>query len=326
MATTTPKIALEEHYIIPECIPYWRATVPNLSDELAQRMLAPMLELGERRIEAMDRAGIEVAVLSLAGSVLREADTTLAVRRAREANDHLFEIIQRYPTRYAGFASLAMQDPHAAADELQRCTEEMGFKGTLLFGHVHGRYYDDRAFDPFWERAAALRVPVYLHPTTAFQLPHGYANQPVLAGPVWGWTVETATHALRLVFGGVFERYPEARLILGHMGETLPYMLWRLDSRWQMFAHAGAPITRAPSEYVRDNISITTAGVCSNAALQCALAELGPDSVMFSTDYPFESIDEAARFIETAPVDMSLRRKLCYQNAARLLGIECNWA
>ena len=149
-------------------------------------------------------------------------------------------------------------------------------------------------------------------------MPHMYSGHPELYGPTWSWTVETATHALRLVFGGVFDRFPGARLILGHMGETLPYLLWRFDSRWQIAKH-GRTLNRRPSEYIKDNIAVTTSGVCSNEPLLCALAALGEDRVMFSVDYPFEATAEAVAFIARAPVSEGVRAKVCHGNAERLL-------
>ena len=316
-----PKIALEEHYLTPGFVDYWRAAVPGIDEEFARSLLAQMSELGERRIEVMDAAGIETAVLSSAGSVQREADAALAVKVAAKGNDELAEAVARHRDRLAGFAMLPLQDPGAAADELERSVRELGFRGAMVFGHVHGRYLDQDDFTPFWERVQDLDVPIYLHPTGSYVVPQNHHGRPELLGPVWNWTEETATHALRLVLGGVFERFPGARVILGHMGETLPYLLWRLDSRHAFVSH-GRPstlISQPPSWYIRRNITLTTAGVCAASALQCALTEMGEDNVMFSTDYPFEDITGAADFIDSTPLDPALRHKVCYDNARRIL-------
>jgi len=315
------KIGLEEHYITPDFVDYWRTAVRGIDEAFAQELIQQMSEVGEERIAIMDAAGIEMAVLSSAGSVLLEPDAVAAVKVAATGNDELAEIVSTYPERFAGFAMLPLQDPRAAADELERSVRELGFKGAMVFGHVHGRYLDEDEFSPVWERAQDLDVPIYLHPTGSYVIPQNHSGRPQLLGPVWNWTEETATHALRLVFGGVFERYPRARLILGHMGETLPYLLWRLDSRHAFVTH-GRPSTltsRPPSWYITHNITVTTAGVCAPAALRCALAELGDDSVMFSTDYPFEDIVEAADFADSTPMDGTLRTKICYDNAKRIL-------
>ena len=190
----------------------------------------------------------------------------------------------------------------------------------MVNGHTNGRYLDERSYDPFWERVEALGVPIYLHPRDPFDAPHMFAGHRELLGATWSWTVETATHALRLVFGGVFDRHPKARLILGHMGETLPYLLWRLDSRSRARAEGEEAAGQAPSQIIRDNILITTSGVCSHAALACALAALGEDSVMFSVDYPFEDCAVAAKFIDSAPLSEVARAKVCHGTARRLLG------
>jgi len=317
-----PKIGLEEHCMLPEFVDYWLAAVRGMSDELIGLMLAQLNELGERRIELMDAAGIETAVLSVAGSVLLETDTASAIRIAAKGNDDLALAVGAHPGRLAGFATLPLQDPAAAAHELERCVRQLDFKVAMVFGHVHGRYLDEDRFAPIWECAQDLDVPIYLHPIGSYVMPHHYEGRPQLLGPVWNWTEETATHALRIIFGGVFDRYPSARLILGHMGETLPFMPWRLDSRYEFVnvGRGGAPsIEHLPSYYIRRNIAVTTAGVCSASALRCALDELGEDNVIFSTDYPFESLAEAAEFADTTPIAEHVRRKLCYDNASRIL-------
>ncbi len=197
---------------------------------------------------------------------------------------------------------------------------QMGFKGAMVNDHSHGEYLDAAKFDPFWERVQELGVPIYLHPADPFDKPHMYEGHPELLGASWSWTVEAATHALRLVFGGTFDRFPRVKLILGHMGETLPYLLWRLDSRSRMYARLGrSDPRRLPSDIIKSNIAITTTGVCSHDSLRCALAALGEDSVMFSVDYPYESCEVAAEFIETAPMSEPTRAKVCHGNAERLL-------
>jgi 2,3-dihydroxybenzoate decarboxylase len=282
-----------------------------------------LLEFDGMRLEAMDQAGIELAVLSVTTpGVQAERDTSTAVRRAREANDHLAGEIQKHPTRYAGFAHLPLQDAKAAADELARCVDELGFKGAMINGHTNGHYLDEEMYHPFWERVQALDVPIYLHPRDPYDVAHIYQGHPELQGATWSWTVETAAHALRMVLGGTFDRFPNVTLILGHMGETLPYLLWRLDSRTRIQSRPGRDQGRLPSEVIRKNIVITTTGVCSHPALLCAVSALGESSVMFSVDYPYEDCGVAAAFIETAPVSEAARAKICHGNAERLLHIE----
>jgi 2,3-dihydroxybenzoate decarboxylase len=226
--------------------------------------------------------------------------------------------VARHPTRYAGFATLPMQSPKAAADELTRAVTELGFKGALVNGHTQGRYYDDPTFDVVWERFQALGVPLYLHPIDFPTPPASFADHAELKGATWGWGVETGTHALRLLFGGVFDRFPKLKVILGHMGEGLPFQRWRFDSRFGAYPH-GIALQRAPSEYIGTNIVITTSGVCSEAALAGAIAEMGEEAVMFSVDYPYESTAVAADFIEAASLSDRTRQLVCHGNAERLL-------
>lgn len=316
------KIALEEHFMTSAMAPYWEATVEDLPPDLYRMVLGRLTDFGEQRLSVMDAAGIETSVLSLAGpGVQAEPDAAVAVRVAAEANDALAAVIQRNPSRYAGFAHLPVQDPKAAARELARCVRELGLKGALVNGQTHGLYLDDPRCDPIWEAAAGLGVPIYLHPADPEAQYAGWAGHKVLTRAAWGWTVETAGHALRCVFGGVFDRFPRARLVLGHMGETLPYLLWRLDSRYKLYK-AERPLQRAPSDYVRHNILVTTSGQCAAEPLACAIAALGEDRIMFSVDYPFEDTAIAAAFIDNAPVSDAVRAKICHGNAAALLGLQ----
>jgi 2,3-dihydroxybenzoate decarboxylase len=314
------KIALEEHFTTPELSEYAFGPRSSLSAAFFGRFKERLLEFDGMRLEAMDKASIELAVLSVTTpGVQAERDTRIAIRRAREANDFLARQVQKHPTRYAGFAHLPLQDATAAGDELARCVKELGFKGAMINGHTNGHYLDEEIYHPFWERVQALGVPIYLHPCDPYDMPHVYGGHRELLGATWGWTVETATHALRLVFGGIFDRFPKLTLILGHMGETLPYLLWRLDSRSIVLAREDEARRRLPSEVIRQNIVVTTTGVCSHPALLCALAALGEDSVMFSVDYPYEDSAVAAEFIETAPVSEEVRAKICRGNAQHVL-------
>ena len=314
------KIALEEHFLIPEFLDYFTETYPNISPAL--RTLAPpvLMDLGDKRIEVMDQNRVDYVVLSISGpGVQYERDGILAKRNARLANDFLAREISKRPKRYGGLAHLAMQDPAGAAAELERCINELGFQGAMINGQTNGEYLDLDKYSVFWERAAALRAPIYLHPGNPVDHPAMYEGHSELWGPVCSWAFETATHALRLVFAGVFERYPDARLILGHMGETLPLNLWRFDSRWQVCNRGTRTIPQRPSFYIKRNIAITTSGVCSDVALRCALDAMGADNVMFSIDYPFEKTDLAVQFIEQARISEAERKKVASQNAKSIL-------
>jgi 2,3-dihydroxybenzoate decarboxylase len=321
LADRIRKIALEEHFMAPGFQNYSKAFTQLMGDAAQAELSAKLDDFHEIRIADMDRAGIDISVLSPTGpSVQGETDAAQAASRAIKANDYLAGQIARNPKRLAGFASLAMHDPKVAARELERTVKTLGFKGALVNGHTHGTYYDLPAYDAFWEAMQDLDVPFYLHPIDHFQVPLAYADRPELTGAVWGWGVETASHALRLLFSGVFDRFPRLKIILGHMGEGLPMLLWRFDSRFAVYSQ-GVTLQLRPSEYFGRNIIITTSGVCSHAALACSLAEMGEQAVMFSVDYPYESSTIAADFIETAPLSDAVRQLVCSGNAARLLKI-----
>jgi 2,3-dihydroxybenzoate decarboxylase len=313
------KIALEEHFLSPGFDDYWRPTIGGVDPKVASNLFARLTDFGEMRLEAMDRAGIARAVLSIAGpGVQSERDTATATRRAREANDFLAREVAKRPDRYSGFAHLAMQDANAAADELERCMRDLKFCGAMINGHTRGQYLDHPSLEPFWERAEALAAAIYIHPTDPV------APSPALDGHVglrratWEWGFETGSHALRLVFGGLFDRFPRARVMLGHLGETLPYLLWRFDSRAKMY---GVKLKKKPSDYIKQNIAVTTSGMCSAEPLACALAALGRERVMFAADYPFEVAHEAGEFLDETPLATLLREAVAYKNAASYLGL-----
>jgi len=313
------KIALEEHFIIPGFHDYLATSMPAVTRDAYDGIVALLSDFGERRLAAMDAAGVARAVLSLSGpGVQIEPDTARSVRLAREANDRLAEEVRRRPDRYAGFAHLAMQDPASAADELERSVRDLGFAGAMINGHTNGVYLDDVRFDPFWERMQALDVPLYLHPDNSFVKPYVLEGCDELLKAVWEWNFETSAHFLRLLFSGVFDRFPRLKIILGHMGETLPYVLWRLDSRAALNT-ANRKLALPPSAYLRRNLYVTTSGQCSDVPLIAALSALGEDRVLFSIDYPYEDSTVAARFIEAAAIGDDVRAKVCTGNARALL-------
>jgi 2,3-dihydroxybenzoate decarboxylase len=316
------KIGLEEHFLIPEFIDYFATTYPNISPQIAKLGLEALQDLGDRRIATLDANGMDFQVLSIAGpGVQVEKDAAVALRRSKLANDFLAKEIQKRPTRYGGFAHLPMQNAVEAANELERCIHDLGFQGAMINGQTNGEYLDLDKYSVFWERVQALQAPIYLHPGNPVDHPAMYADHPELWGPVCSWAFETATHALRLVFSGVFERYPGATVVLGHMGETLPLNLWRFDSRWPVSHRGSMTLAQQPSFYIRRNIAITTSGVCSDASLRCALDAMDPQKVMFSADYPFEKLDLETRFIQEARVSEAERIQVASENAKRILRI-----
>ena len=312
------RVALEEHFVInePRHVERWLTLVPDVPRSITDKLLSVLSDVGERRLAAMSAAGIDMAVLSNVGSVQGVLEPALALDLSREANDYLANLVRSHPTRYAGFATVPLQDPAAGARELERAITQLGLKGAMVIGHTNGEYLDSDRFRPFWEVAEALEVPVYLHAADPLAMPLTYAGRPELIGATWSWTAETAAHTLRIVFGGIFERFPNVKLLLGHMGETLPYLLWRLDARAGAFG--GSPALK-PGASIRRNVAITTAGLFADEPLQCALRALGEDSVMFSVDHPFESMSAASSWFDKAALPDDLREKVSHGNATRIL-------
>jgi len=315
------RIALEEHYTTAALADSFRSLAIGFDKETVARLVAGLSDFDSQRLETMDQAGIDISVLSVAGAgIQNERSAATAVPHARETNDFLATQIRKHSDRYRGFAHLPLQDPKAAAEELARTVREYGFLGVLVNGPTLGHYLDEDRFLVFWERVAELNVPVYLHPGTPFQLPQSFQDHPELNGPIWGWTVDTATHALRLVFSGLFDRFPNLTVILGHMGEALPFMLWRIDTRYGDL-HNFRGLRKTPSEYLKGNFVVTTSGVFSAEPLLCTLAALGADHVLFSVDYPFESSLLAAQFMDRISLPEQVREKINFKNAQRVLGL-----
>ncbi|WP_156921980.1 amidohydrolase family protein [Azorhizobium doebereinerae] len=315
------KIALEEHIIFPDFIDYLAETKQNIRPDLFDKVVPILSDFGERRLATMDANGVDMSVLSISGpGVQIEPDTAKAVRLAASANDRLAKEMQKQPRRYGGFAHLALQDPRAAADELERCMRDLGMQGALVNGETNGAYLDEPRYEVFWERVAALKAAVYIHPGNPPAMAPAYADHPELWGPTWSWAAETCTHALRLIFRGTFDRHTDARIILGHMGETLPIQPSRLDSRFPI-SNQRYTLRRKPSDYIRDNVFITTSGVFSDSALRCALDAIGPRNVMFSIDYPFEDSKVACDWMDHAGASAAERQAVASGNAAALLRI-----
>jgi 2,3-dihydroxybenzoate decarboxylase len=313
------KIALEEHFLCPGFEDYWKATVAEVDPNILKQVIGRLYDFGEQRLSSMDSAGIHHAVLGLTGpGVQAERDTAAAIRKAREANDFLAAEVQKRPERYSGFAHLPMQEAKAAADELGRCMGELDFRGAMINGHTNGQYLDHPSLFPFWERAEALKATIYIHPTDPIAPSPALDGTKGLRRATWEWGFETGSHALRLVFSGLFDRFPRAKVALGHLGETLPFLLWRFDSRAKLY---GIKLEKPPSQYIKENIAVTTSGMCSAEPLNCTISALGADRVMFAADYPFEQADEAGHFMDTVPLSDKVRGDICVHNAVRLLGL-----
>jgi 2,3-dihydroxybenzoate decarboxylase len=309
------KIALEEHFLSPGFEDYWLPTMGGVDQKAVSGLFARLQDFGDTRLKAMDSGGIARAVLSISGpGVQVERDAATARRRAAEANDFLAGEVVKRPDRYSGFGHLPMQDARAAADELERCVRDLKFCGAMINGHTNGEYLDHPSLHPFWERAEALGATVYIHPTDPVSPSPALAGVDGLRRATWEWGFETGSHALRLVFSGLFDRFPRAKVALGHLGETLPYLLWRFDSRAALY---GVKLGKKPSDYIKQNFVVTTSGMSSAEPLNCALAALGNHRVMFAADYPFEQAAEAGEFLDKTPLADPVREGIAFKNAVR---------
>jgi 5-carboxyvanillate decarboxylase len=268
----------------------------------------------------MDRNGIDMQVLSMAGPGVEEFDLPTGTALARSINDELAEAVARHPDRFAGLATVAYGDPDGAAVELERAVTKLGFKGAKVNSHVRGEYLDHPRYRAFWETAARLGVPVMLHPKDPLPGLLGLLDTyPGLTQAAWGFTVDAGTHALRLICSGLFDTCPKLQIVLGHLGEGIPFWLARIDNHW-----ARSPKTslkKKPSEYFRENFYVSTSGMFEQPAFQCVYQTLGPERILFAVDYPYESIDQAVKFIDAAQLPDSDREKICHANVERLLAL-----
>ena len=317
-------IALEEHYTTQALLDAQaKNPVFDLRAFPMPTLDAQLCDLDTGRIAAMDAASIDLQVLSLMTPGVEQLDAADAVAIARDANDQLAAAVRRHPTRLAGFAALPTPAPEAAADELERTVRDHGFKGGQISGHIRGRYLDDHFFWPILERAEALQVPLYLHPTppprAVIEATYsGFTPQitALLATGGFGWHIDTALHVLRLVLSGAFDRYPGVQIIIGHLGETLPFMLPRFDIA---FPPQMTRLARPVGAYLRENVSYTFGGFNWTPAFLDLLLQVGVDRIMFSTDYPFASMAAARSFLDQLPVSPVDRERIAHGNAERLL-------
>ncbi len=321
-------IAIEEHFVTPAFV----AGPGKISTEQFRTfrpggaaIVDKLSNLGDMRIADMDAAGVDIQVLSLNSPGVEQSEPADAIACARDANDLLAEAIKRYPTRFAGFASLPIQSPDEAVDELERCIRKLGFKGANINGHTQGRYLDAPLFEPILARAEALGAPIYLHPTVSPKpvvdaLYGGFspAVSSVFASGGWGWHIETAVHLMRMVLGGVFDRHPKLQIVVGHLGEGLPFMLPRLNKNLPMQT---TKLERPVADYLRQNVHYTFGGFNFMPTFLNLLLEVGVDRIMFSVDYPYCSMQESSSFLKHLPVSELDRARIAHGNAERLLGL-----
>ncbi len=319
-------ITLEEHFQIAAIEKEVEKLFPTAQVQMGDYGLpARQLEdLGIGRLQAMDNTGIDVQVLSYtASSRLSLVPAAEQISLTREINDQLAAAIAAHPTRFVGLATLPMAAPETAAAELERCVKTLGFKGVMVNGRANERFLDDPVFSPVLAAITALDVPLYLHPTLptravqeAYYAGFEPAISSVFAGFAWGWHLETGIHALRMILGGVFDRYPGLHLILGHWGEMIPFYLARVD---EAFKPVAKHLQRSVADYVTQQIYLTPSGMLTLPPFQLALQIMGTDHIMYALDYPFIAGDQGRAFLENAPISPTDKEKIAYTNAERLL-------
>ena len=322
------KIGLEEHFAIDDTVMDSKGFFP---DDIWKEVRERVLDLHGRRLRLMDEFGMEMMILSLnAPAIQAIPDAKKANEIARKANDYLAENVRKRPDRFQALAALPMQDPELAAKELQRCVKDLGMVGALANGFSQigdpntTAYLDEKQYWPFWEVVEKLDVPFYLHPRNPLpQDSRIYQGHGWLMGPTWAFGQETAVHALRLMGSGLFDRYPKLQIILGHMGENLPFGIWRVDNTnaWIPNRH-DYPAKKKIEHYFLNNFHITISGNFNAQSLYCAMSVIGTDRIMFSTDWPFENIDHAAVWFDAVPISENDRLKIGRTNALKLFKLK----
>lgn len=319
------KVAIEEHFAIDETLSHSEGYLP---DEVWSELSGNLMDFENQRLAYMDEHGIEMMVLSLnAPAVQAFPDPKRALAIAQKANDVLAEQISRRPNRFSGFAALPMQDVDLAIRELERCMVELRLVGVLANGFTDTSdptlplYYDLPQYKPFWKAVDSFDVPFYLHPRNPLPAwAQVYRGHEWLLGPTWGFAAETAVHALRLMGSGLFDEFPRLQIILGHMGEGLPFNMWRIDNRnsWSKSPHH-CKARKKMADYFRSNFNVTTSGNFRTPAMIDAISEIGADRVLYAQDYPMEAVADAAQWFDPSSISEPDRLKIGRTNAIRLL-------
>ena len=341
-APSSRRIATEEAFATPELVKAWleiARSQPESSLDIPTAILSifanpragsnqdrfrrQLLDVDVERLGEMDQAGVDMQVLSVTIPGVQMFEPRQASELAAATNDYLAAVIARHPHRYAGLACFAPQDPRQAANEMERAINRLGLNGFILNSHTNNLYLDDPSFAPILEAAQALDRPIYLHPRAPAKSMEGPFRDYSMGGSIWGFGVETGTHAVRMILSGVFDRYPRLRVVLGHMGEGLPFWMWRLDHMAARRAKDGRlkPLSLAPSDYFRRNFAVTTSGFESPDVLALVMKTAGIDNVMWAVDYPYESLRDAVAFIEGADLSATQRASIFHRNAERVFRI-----
>jgi predicted TIM-barrel fold metal-dependent hydrolase len=320
-------ISLEEHFATPLFLDGPGQDLKNAALKFEGRgtkLIEPLCDIGDKRIAAMDTAGIEMQVLSLTSPGTEQLDPAEAVALARESNDALAAAVKKNPKRFAGFAALPTMVPDKAATELESRIRGGGFVGAVISGHVRGRYLDDKFFWPILECAEKLNAPIHIHPTKppqavfdAYYSGFSPLVNDMFGSPGWGWHIETAVHVVRIILGGTFDRFPSLQLVIGHLGEGLMAMFQRLD----VMTPAMTKLKRPISSYLRENVHYTVSGFNFPATFLNLLLEVGVGRIMFSADHPYQSMEKAKAFLEQLPVSAADRERIAHGNAEKLFGL-----
>jgi predicted TIM-barrel fold metal-dependent hydrolase len=316
-------ITIEEHMTTPDIVKVAQMTASGVAPAFMQSMNARLLDVAEGRIADMDAAGIDMQVLSIAANTVYKLDAATANALVCDANDRMAAAVRAHPDRFAAFATLALQQPDTAAAEFERCVRQLGFKGAMLNGTVDGQFLDHPRFTPIFEAAQALDVPIYLHPAPPPKpvMDVYYSGLPnplgfLLSTAGWGWHVETGMHSLRLIIGGVFDRFPNLKIIIGHMGENLPFSIARSE---MVFGRGASNLKRSISEYFCEHFYLTTSGYFTTPPFLCTQQVVGIDRILFSVDYPFSSNALGRKFLDNLAVSPEDMEKITHRNAEKLL-------
>lgn len=319
-------ITIEEHFLsaaYKEVMQRKAAGPGSGPNPVAVALEEKLADLGATRLKDMDAGGIDLQVISHTASGVAAVSGEEGIRLARATNDQLAAAIAAHPNRYAGFALLPMSEPQAAADELERAVRSLKFKGAMINGTTNGRFLDDSAFLPILERAVALDVPLYIHPAEppavvreAYYAGFDPSVSFNLATSGWGWHSETAIHSLRLILAGVFDRLPKLQIIIGHMGEMIPFMLARINDR---LTPAASYLQRTVPEYFLQNFYITTSGFFTDPPLLLTMQVMGADRIIFSVDYPYSTNEQGRVFLDNAAISPADKEKISHLNVERLL-------
>jgi predicted TIM-barrel fold metal-dependent hydrolase len=316
-------VTLEEHITTPEILKTAQMPASGPAAAFMQSMNDRLLDIGEGRIAAMDAAGIDMQVLSVSANAVDTLGTATANAVVREANDIMAAAVRAHPTRFAAFATLTLLEPGQAAVELDRCVRKLGFKGAMINGTCNGQFLDDPRFTPIFEAATALDVPIYLHPAPPPKpvMEAYYSGLPgslgfMLSTAGWGWHVETGMHSLRLILTGVFDRFPKLKIIIGHMGENLPFSIVRAE---MVMGRIASDLKRPIGEYFRENFYLTTSGYFSAPPFLCMKQVVGIDHILFSVDYPFSTNEVGRKFLDSLTLSAEEMEKFAHGNADKLL-------